>query len=63
MRSADKETEQKAIEIARELCNLSDDELLNLPEIDDYDFIDDILDEVANQSIALKSIKNAHRTI
>lgn len=63
MRSADKETEQKAIEIARELCNLSDDELLNLPEIDDYDFIDDILDEVANKSIALKSIKNAHRTI
>ena len=46
MRSTDKETKQKAIEIVRELCNLSDDELLNLPKIDDYDFIDDILDEV-----------------
>ena len=33
-----KETEQKAINIAKELCGLSDEELLNLPNVDDYDF-------------------------
>ena len=38
-----KETEQKAINIAKELCGLSDEELLNLPNVDDYDFMDDLL--------------------
>ena len=38
-----KEIEQKAINIAKELCGLSDEELLNLPKVDDYDFIDDLL--------------------
>ncbi|MBO5566820.1 MAG: hypothetical protein J5934_06355 [Succinivibrio sp.] len=39
------EVEKKAIDIAKELCSLSDEELLNLPEVDDYDFIDDIFDQ------------------
>lgn len=38
----DNEIEQKTIEIAKELCKLSDEELLNLPKIDDYKFIDEI---------------------
>lgn len=63
-----KEAEQKAIDIAKELCSLSDEELLNLPEVDDYDFIDDIFDQFIDSqknssSIYLNAEANSYNVV